>query len=80
MGVSAKQLDDWKRVLIGEYKDVINSIQLLSDKEIVDLDSMKFLLSCKRSLENQINNYERDICLYEVWYPYNSSYFLIKNN
>jgi hypothetical protein len=41
---------------------------------------MKFLLSCKRSLENQINNYERDICLYEVWYPYNSSYFLIKNN
>ena len=66
MRVSAKQLDDWKRVLIGEYKDVINSIQLLSDKEIVDLDSMKFLLSCKRSLENQINNYERDICLYEV--------------
>ena len=69
MGVSARQLDDWKRVLIGEYKDVINSIQSLSDKEVVDLDSMKFLLSCKRSLEKQINNYERDICFYEDNYP-----------
>ena len=66
MGTSAKQFDDWKRVLIGEYKDVINSIQSLSEKEIVDLDTLKFLISCKRSLEQQIDNYERDLCFYHV--------------
>lgn len=66
MGVSAKQFDDWKRVLIGEYKDVINSIQSLSEKEIVDLDTLKFLTSCKRSLKIQIDNYERDLCFYHV--------------
>ena len=66
MGASAKQFDDWKRVLIGEYKDVINSIQSLSEKKIVDLDTLKFLLSCKRSLEKQIDNYERDLCFFHV--------------
>jgi hypothetical protein len=66
MGISARQIDDWKRNLIEEYNDVVKSIQSLSDKEIVDLDSLKFLLSCKTSLEKQINNYERDIYFYEV--------------
>ncbi|WP_310603940.1 hypothetical protein [Anaerosporobacter sp.] len=66
MGISARQLDEWKKNLIGEYNDVLNSIQSLSEKGIVDFDSMKFLVSCKKSLENQINNYERDIDFYDV--------------
>lgn len=65
MGISARQLDHWKRNLLEEYQDVVRAIQSLSDKEIVDLDSMKFLLSCKSSLENQINNYERDVHFYQ---------------
>lgn len=66
MGISARQIDDWKRNLVKEYNEVVKSIQTLSDKEIVDLDSLKFLLSCKTSLEKQINNYERDIYFYEI--------------
>ncbi|WP_455718874.1 hypothetical protein [Anaerosporobacter sp.] len=66
MGISSRELNDWKRNLIDEYNDVVKSIQSLSDKEIVDLNSMKFLLSCKTSLEKQITNYERDIYFYEV--------------
>lgn len=66
MGISSTQSDDWKKVLIGEYKDVISSIQSLSEKGIVDLDTLKFLLSCKGSLENQINNYEKDLFFYDV--------------
>lgn len=61
MGVSANQVHDWKKVLMGEYKDVINSIETVSRKKVVDLDTLKFLLSCKRSLNNQINNYESDL-------------------
>lgn len=66
MGVSANQVHEWKKVLIGEYKDVIQSIQTLSEKEVVDLDTLKFLLSCKRSLNNQINNYEKDLYFYDL--------------
>ncbi|WP_167958776.1 hypothetical protein [Anaerosporobacter faecicola] len=66
MGISARQFDDWKRVLTGEYRDVINSIHELSCKEIIDLESLKYLLSCKKSLENQLNNYERDLYFYEI--------------
>lgn len=65
MGISATQLDDWKRNLLEEYHEVVRAIQSLSDKEIVDLDSMKFLLSCKVSLEKQIKNYERDVYFYQ---------------
>lgn len=66
MGITARQLDEWKRVLIGEYNDVVNSIQDMSNKSVVNLDTMKYLLTCKKSLENQINNYERDDFFYGI--------------
>lgn len=64
MGISARQFDDWKRQLIGEYNEVGNSLSQLSNKKVIDLETMKFLLSSKKSLEKQIDNYERDVYFY----------------
>lgn len=66
MGITVRQLEEWKQVLIGEYNEVVSLIQTMSNKPIVNMDSMKYLLTCKKSLENQIKNYDRDDFFYGI--------------